>query len=287
MRVSPRPGAVTVFSGAPSGLRLLLKRRLPVLFFGVISACSFQPEKDRAPSRGKVDASSIPDAVPRVEPKSRYGNMKYYEVLGKRYEVMDSGKGFVQRGIASWYGEKFHGRKTSSGEIYDMYAMTAAHKTLPLPTYLEVKNLENGRKIVVRVNDRGPFHENRIVDLSYTAAIKLDIVRAGTGLVEIRVIDPIAYSRGGAPVYTRSRASKDGALGFYIQVGAFSDFTNAAQLKNKLSPLRQQVRIARARVNGKTVFRVQIGPLNDVDVADDVVNRLGRFGVYAHHIALE
>ena len=121
-----------------------------------ISACSTAPEKKHAaPKRSPAELAKIPDAVPKAEPKSELGNMKTYEVFGKRYFVLDSSDGFTQKGIASWYGPDFHGKKTSSGEIYDMYAMTAAHKTLPLPTYLEVKNLENGRKIIVRVNDRG------------------------------------------------------------------------------------------------------------------------------------
>ncbi len=266
---------------------LQYERLLPVLLFLVIPACSFLSDKDQAPRRGKVDASGIPDAVPKVEPKSKYGNMAFYEVFGKRYHVLDSSKGFKQKGIASWYGKKFHGKKTSSGEIYDMYAMTAAHKTLPLPTYLEVKNLKNGRKIVVRVNDRGPFHENRIVDLSHTAATKLGIIEKGTGLVEIRAINPGAYSRGGAPVYTSSRASKSKPPDFYIQVGAFSDSANAKKLKNKLAPLKQRVRISKTKVSGKTVFRVQIGPLNNIDVADDIVSRLTQLGVYEHRIALQ
>ena len=266
---------------------LQYEQLLPVLLFLVIPACSFLSDKDRAPRRGKVDASKIPDAVPKAEPKSKYGNMPSYEVFGKRYYVLDSSKGFKQKGIASWYGKKFHGRKTSSGEIYDMYAMTAAHKTLPLPTYLEVKNLKNGRKIVVRVNDRGPFHENRIVDLSHTAATKLGIIEKGTGLVEIRAINPGTYSRGGAPVYTGSRASKNSSPDFYIQVGAFSDLGNAKKLKNKLAPLGQRVRISKTKVSRKTVFRVQVGPLNNIDVADDVVSQLRRLGVYEHRIALQ
>ena len=158
---------------------------------------------DKAPSK-QVDVSKIQNAVPKEEPKSRYGNPKSYVVFDKRYYVMESNKGFVEKGIASWYGTKFHGRRTSSGETYDMYAMTAAHKNLPLPTYVEVTNLKNGKKIIVKVNDRGPFHENRIIDLSYTAATKLDIVKNGTGLVEIRAVGPgqtvAVDSTNGAPV---------------------------------------------------------------------------------------
>ena len=129
------------------------------------------------------DVSQIPNAVPRVEARSRGGNPSSYVVLGKRYHTLPDSRGFVERGIASWYGRKFHGRKTSNGEVYDMYTMSAAHKRLPIPTYLKVTNLENGRSVVVRVNDRGPFHGKRVIDLSYTAARKLGVVEAGVAKV--------------------------------------------------------------------------------------------------------
>ena len=135
---------------------------------------------------------TVPDAVPKVEPLSRYGNPPYYEVFGKRYYVLSSSVDYLERGVASWYGPGFHEVRTSSGETYDMYAMTAAHKTLPLPAYVRVTNLENGRSVVVRVNDRGPFVGNRIIDLSYTAAARLDMLRNGTAMVEVRGIDPRA-----------------------------------------------------------------------------------------------
>lgn len=270
-------------------------RRLPPLLLPLLSlllapACSFAPKKEAppaAPAGRPADLARVPDAVPRVEPRSKYGNMKTYEVFGKRYYVLNSSKGFKQQGIASWYGKKFHGRKTSSGEIYDMYAMTAAHKTLPLPTYVEVKNLKNGKKAVVRVNDRGPFHDNRIIDLSYTAALKLDLAQTGTGLVEVRAIDPRSYSRGGAPVRSGGRPSKSKGADFYIQVGAFANYDSARKLKSKLAPLKQRIRIARTKVNRKTFYRVQVGPLRSVEKADDIASRLGRFGVHEHRITLE
>ena len=133
---------------------------------------------------------SVPDAMPRIEPRSRYGNPPFYDVFGKRYYVLSSSVGYWERGVASWYGPGFHKVRTSTGEPYDMYGMTAAHKTLPLPAYVRVTNLQNGRSVVVRVNDRGPFVGNRIIDLSYTAAAKLDMLRNGTALVEVRAIDP-------------------------------------------------------------------------------------------------
>ncbi len=129
------------------------------------------------------------DAIPKPEPKSRYGNPPFYDVFGKRYYVLSSSADYVERGVASWYGPGFHQVKTSTGELYDMYAMSAAHRTLPLPAYVRVTNLQNGRSVVVRVNDRGPFVGNRIIDLSYTAAARLDMLRDGTAMVEVRSID--------------------------------------------------------------------------------------------------
>jgi rare lipoprotein A len=134
---------------------------------------------------------NVPDAIPRFEPRSLYGNPPFYEVFGKRYYVMATSVNYVERGVASWYGPGFHKVRTSMGEPYDMYGMTAAHKTLPLPAYVRVTNLENGRSVVVRINDRGPFVGNRIIDLSYTAAAKLDMLRNGTAMVEVRALQPI------------------------------------------------------------------------------------------------
>jgi rare lipoprotein A len=135
-------------------------------------------------------ALAVPDTVPRVEPRSRYGNPLFYEIFGKRYYVLASSADYVERGVASWYGPGFHKIPTSTGETYDMYAMTAAHKTLPLPANVRVTNLQNGRSVVVRVNDRGPFVGNRIIDLSYAAASRLDMLHDGTAMVEVRAIDP-------------------------------------------------------------------------------------------------
>ncbi|HWQ94561.1 MAG TPA: septal ring lytic transglycosylase RlpA family protein, partial [Gammaproteobacteria bacterium] len=146
-------------------------------------------ETDGAPLQ-QVDFDSIPEPEPQMEPYSKYGNPPYYEVNGRLYHTLSSSAGYVERGIASWYGTKFHGRRTSSGEPYDLHGVTAAHKTLPLPSYVLVTNLSNGRNLVVRVNDRGPFHEERIIDLSYAAAGKLGVLPTGTALVEVRAIQP-------------------------------------------------------------------------------------------------
>lgn len=144
---------------------------------------------DSAPS-DDIDVSLIPEPDVVAEPPSRYGNRPTYSVLGKSYNVLDRPDGYVEQGLASYYGKKFHGRRTSNMEVYDMYAFTAAHKTLPLPSFARVTNLENGRSVVVRVNDRGPFHKGRIIDLSYAAAVKLGITRAGTGRVEVEALLP-------------------------------------------------------------------------------------------------
>jgi rare lipoprotein A len=168
-----------------------------------MAACFSAPPRGETPSATPVPPpsppterppppDSIPDMVPRYEPRARNGNPPFYDVMGKRYFVLSSGVGYVERGVASWYGPGFHKVRTSIGEPYDMYAMTAAHKTLPLPAYVRVTNLQNGLSIVVRVNDRGPFVGNRIIDLSYTAASKLGMLRNGTAMVEVRSLEPVS-----------------------------------------------------------------------------------------------
>ena len=259
----------------------------------LLSSCSVIIEKADGPPARSVDIASIPDPVPRMEPRSKYGNPESYVVNGKRYYILKNSNGYVDRGIASWYGTKFNGRRTSSGETYNMYAMTAAHKTLPLPTYVKVTNLRNGKAVIVRVNDRGPFHENRIIDLSYTAAAKLDIISTGTGLVEVRAINPATYmiakngkNQGNA---TKPTDSKIGTVDdFYIQVGSFSSLINARRLKSKLDNLgKGMIRISVAVLDGKTMYRVQVGPINKVDKADAIVSVLARYGIKDHHIVIE
>ena len=262
---------------------------LPLVFLP-LAGCSFIPTwGDGAPSKS-VDISSIPDAVPKAEARSKYGNPESYVVFGKRYYMMNDNRRFTQQGIASWYGKKFHGRRTSSGETYDMYAMTAAHKTLILPAYVEVTNLENGKKIVVRVNDRGPFHENRIIDLSYSAAAKLDVIAKGTALVKIRVVEPGYVSRGnqerrGAPVETISPDFSTGD--FFIQVGAFYDIENAENLRRKLNIIGNSlVKISQVNSDNRSLYRVRIGPLSDVVDADKIVQKLIQLDEHDHHIVV-
>jgi rare lipoprotein A len=197
-----------------------LARGLALPLCGVIAAgltaCFSAPARREGPSATPAppppaerppSPDSVPDMVPRYEPRSRNGNPPFYEVMGKRYFVLSSSVGYVERGVASWYGPGFHKVRTSTGEPYDMYGMTAAHKTLPLPAYVRVTNLQNGRSIVVRVNDRGPFVGNRIIDLSYTAAFRLDMLRNGTAMVEVRSLEPVA---DGAPL-TAALASPSAA----------------------------------------------------------------------------
>jgi len=149
----------------------------------------YAQNQDGEPDR-KIDVATLPEPKPYEEPKSKYGNRSPYSVLGQSYDVMPSSAGYVERGLASWYGNKFHGYMTSNFETYDMYQFTAAHKTLPLPSWVRVTNLSNNKSVVVRVNDRGPFHQDRIIDLSYAAAARIGIWPAGTGMVEVRAVGP-------------------------------------------------------------------------------------------------
>lgn len=252
----------------------------------LFTACSSQKPylSDGAPAVHPHNIENTPDAVPRLEPKSRGGNPEHYTVFGKRYQVMDSSHGFVQRGTASWYGTKFHGNKTSNGETYDMYAMTAAHKSLPLPTYVEVTNLSTGKKITVRVNDRGPFHGGRIIDLSYAAAAKLGTLKNGTSAVEVRAISPPTgglatldsppdtlfvqkkNSPHKTPIFTETPLTKKSHV--FIQVGAFNSLENASKLKNKLEiALRKMVSIKAHTQTNKTLFLVRVGPYLDINSA--------------------
>lgn len=251
----------------------------------LLQGCAVTGTRVYSLPRRPIDMSSIPDAVPRYEPRSRYGNPVSYVVNGKRYRVLKSSKGYTELGIASWYGRKFHGRRTSSGEPYNMYAMTAAHKTLPLPTYVAVTNLDNGKKVIVRVNDRGPFHVNRIIDLSYAAAYKLGMLKEGTALVRIRAIDPGNYQRNIR--LAKSDKNKD-IKGFYLQVGAFSRYDNALRLKNRLAGLAHGlIHISAASVRGRKLYRVRFGPIIDVSVADHLVVDLNHYGIDEHHIMID
>jgi rare lipoprotein A len=255
---------------------------------GWLAGCStssglIEPSDD-AP-RNPRDVSGIPNAVPKAEPRSRYGNPASYVVYGERYYTLPTSKGYKERGLASWYGTKFHGKRTSSGEPYDLYAMTAAHKTLPLPTYVEVTNLDNNRSVIVKVNDRGPFHEGRIIDLSYTAAHKLGILGNGTGRVEVRAIDPVAPDQVPANqpilVQTDDRPTAPAADSqLFLQVGAFQNQDNAHRLRNNIEGQNiGAVRVVQATTAAGTFYKVQVGPLPDIAAADRVARALKPLGI--------
>lgn len=266
------------------------------LLLPFISACSTLPAShvgwggaDDGPPAAPVDAASVPNAVPRIEARSPYGNPTYYEVDGRRYHVMKSSAGYVERGIASWYGAKFHGRRTSSGELYDMNAMTAAHPTLPIPTYVQVTNLRNGRKVIVKVNDRGPFLHNRLIDLSYVAAAKLGITAEGTGLVEVKAIDPAAPAAQAAEA-KNGPAAGHAAADLYLQVGAFADRANAERLSQRVVSLSPgaEIRVSEG-ANDKTdgpIYRVRIGPLPSVQEVDRLTRKLTNIGVVDSHVVI-
>jgi rare lipoprotein A len=172
----------------------MLKQRtlicgLVIVFFVLLNGCAHTKRHDGPPNY-YVDESKIPNAVPKVEPLSKLGNMPFYTVFGHRYYVMSNSKNYSERGVASWYGTQFHTHRTSSGERYNMLAMTAAHKSLPLPTYVRVTNLRNHKEVIVKVNDRGPFESGRLIDLSYVAAKKLGMLGHGTAMVEVKAINP-------------------------------------------------------------------------------------------------
>ncbi|VAW50786.1 Septum-associated rare lipoprotein A [hydrothermal vent metagenome] len=232
--------------------------------------------KDSAPTNYSKQWDEIPDAVPVPVTRSKYGNPGSYEVFGKTYYVKDSAAGFKQKGIASWYGNKFHGERTSSGEKYNMYDMTAAHKTLPIPVFVEVKNHDNGRKAVVKVNDRGPFHEGRIIDLSYAAATKLGVAKTGTANVSIRVVTTAQeenHQRSAAIV--ESPVSDGDKL--YVQVAAFNTEENAVLHLGKLQGEGfSGVRLHIESKKGKAIYRIRIGPLPSDHVAKQVASQLKR-----------
>lgn len=268
------------------------KRPLAFGIFLLLAGCGSLGGRDGGPSHS-ADLSHVPDPVPRAEPRSRYGNPDSYVVNGRRYTVMQNADGYVERGIASWYGTKFHGRRTSSGETYDMHALTAAHTSLPLPTYVRVTNLNNGRSTVVRVNDRGPFHDNRLIDLSYAAASKLGIVETGTGLVEVRVLVPgQPVAQGGAATAAAAvdaTAAPARPVGLYLQVGAFVSRNNAEQLRSRLSgePL-PPARVQEASdVTNTPIYRVRIGPISSVDEADRLAAQLGALGLGTPHVVID
>jgi rare lipoprotein A len=213
---------------------------------------------------GELDVSLLREPEPRSEPRSRYGNRSPYTVLGKKYFVMDETSGYRERGIASWYGTKFHGRATSSGEIYDMCQFSAAHKTLPIPSFARVTRLDTGQSVIVRVNDRGPFHDSRLIDLSFAAASKLGITRSGTAKVEVVAITGDGAEMAASPAqFEPAHDDKP-----YLQVASFAIEDNAKALKQRLQAADiDDVFIQKQRINDEPVWRVRIGPLKSAEIA--------------------
>ena len=231
---------------------------------------------DSAPEH-PLDVSGIPEPTPRQEPRAAYGNRSPYTVLGRTYRVLDSAEGYVERGVASWYGQKFHGRLTSSREPYDMCSFSAAHKTLPLPSYARVTNLDNGRNVVVRVNDRGPFHQGRIIDLSYAAAVRLGLDRTGTARVEVRALGPEGTPAAAAATVAGAAPAPEGRR--IVQVGAYRDKDNARRVVRQLEEAGiRDVDIDGVRVDGRKLWRVRIGPLAAA-AAEDIARTVVRLGL--------
>lgn len=248
-------------------------------------------ERDRGPAPEEIPPGIelTPDAVPQDEPRSRSGNSPEYQVFGKTYRTMREAGPFREQGHASWYGKKFHGRKTANGEIYDMFKMTAAHKTLPLPSYVRVTNLSNGKSTIVRVNDRGPFHKDRIIDLSYAAAAKLEIINHGAVDVEIEVVTAdsppptVAVVPPADPAVPKAevRSSPANAPG-WLQVASFIDPINAVALREELKAKGfAGVTVITTDLGGEVLHRVVTGPFRDETSALDLRRRLRGSGYAA------
>ena len=257
-----------------------------LLFCLLLISCAGEQQKGSGPTDGPstrdLKASDVADAAPRAQPLARYGNRSPYEVFGKRYTVLQSSRGYHERGVASWYGSKFHGRRTSSGEPYDMHLATAAHKSLPLPTFAEVTNLDNGRKVIVKINDRGPFKSGRLIDLSYGAALRLDMIATGTARVDVRVIDVYSSSEEQTPVGTL--VDNGGIAGnseeTWLQAGAYGRREGAEQLAGQL--LRADVSPVSIHNSGN-LFRVWLGPFVSPVELESVITRVIELGFERPH----
>lgn len=244
----------------------------------VLIACSskqsrYKIEQDVEPS-GEFDASDVPLVEPRWEPLSRQGNASSYEVRGKTYQVLGSEALYEEEGYASWYGLKFHGELTSNGEIYDMYSFSAAHKSLPLPSYVRVTNLENQRQLIVRINDRGPFHSDRIIDLSYAAAIKLGFKDKGTARVRLeRLIIPSVKKTTSQSIQSKSPEAVEDRLALFIQLAAFSSYDLAEAMRERAETVLggEAVFLADTETERGLLYRVRVGPFASEESAKKAV----------------
>lgn len=311
-----------------SFLAQVLRCRIGLLFMitWLLTACSGQPNKPeekkgkydhippelRTGNEGRYDVdhdfqpilllnpATIDDAIPKAEPIKKAGNKNPYTVLGKTYHLLPTAKDYKEQGGASWYGLKFHGHKTSNGEVYSIYAMTAAHKTLPIPSYVKVTNIANGKQVIVRVNDRGPFHPGRIIDLSYAAATKLDYIGHGTAQVEVEAIDPAVYNHpernmtakpsknystlSALPLVDKVGLSKQAVIPadakHYIQLAAYSKPAIGQEYEAKL---KRELNYPVTLIKGSGgLYRLRIGPIRDADV-ERALSRSVELGFTAAH----
>jgi rare lipoprotein A len=254
-----------------------------ILVVALLSSCGttsrahhrYSQAQDSAPNY-HIDVDKIPNATPKVEPLNKHANPTKYTVLGHTYYVRHSYLGYDETGIASWYGMKFHAFKTSSGEMYDVAGMTAANKVLPIPCYATVTNLKNGRQVIVKINDRGPFYQNRIIDLSYAAAVKLKVWPKGTGLVRVQAIDPTHWQPNGSATSVQQVAI-NGNPRIYMQIGAFRSRANAESLAKRIQQVTDNpIQIKAAELENAPIYKVQIGPLPNVEHSDQLFAALQR-----------
>jgi rare lipoprotein A len=282
----------TVLSRRPSRAHPLLAVVM-VLLAGCATQAPISPQTDGAEARPPLDPMQVPDAVPVLEPIRAGGPNKPYVVLGETYRPLPPDAALNERGLASWYGRKFHGRRTASGEVYNMYAMTAAHRTLPLPSFARVRNPANGRSVIVRVNDRGPFVKGRVIDLSYTAAQKLGVL--GLAPVEVVRITPDEIRSGAwqprapaspdaaslvegdeppAPVSLAATSVTNAGRGYWVQLGAFHDLSGAEQLQSQAGAEVDGIAPMLAMFNEDSLYRLQAGPFVSRDEATRVAERI-------------
>ena len=258
---------------APRALRLF-----PVLCAaGLLAACAAPPVP---PPRVAASPGSSP-----IRSNAAYN--RSYVVHGRRYHVLPACAGYENRGIASWYGPGFNGHRTSTGEVYNMYAMTAASKVLPLPCWVRVTNLRNGRQVVVKVNDRGPFVANRIIDLSYAAARRLGMIGTGTAIVELQAVDPGRPASNPPPPRAETQGAPRPRL--YLQVGAFAQHDNARHLATALKDLGfGPVVVSRLpRADKQTLYAVRLGPLVDVSALDAAARKMRSVGIHGFRVRVE
>lgn len=262
-------------------------------------------DQDWGPDK-EIDMSHVPDAIPRYENRTIAGNKNPYTVLGKTYYLMEDERAYTERGKASWYGYKFNGERTSNGELYDMFAMTGAHKTLPIPSYVRVTNLDNGKSVVVRINDRGPFHTGRIIDLSYAAAQRLGITRLGTGNVEVEIVVPDGDPR--PPLRARKTELASGAKqagivskaeiepagketkipeGTYLQIAAFGVEKSAKQFAANVGKVLSYPVVISVSQPPNKLYRVRVGPFKDAQTMQTARDQLQKIDILQAHVVYQ